>query len=68
MIKAPHTQRVGLTKREKEVLQHLTEGQSTKKIAEILMISENTVANHRKNIMKKMDIKTSAELTRFSTN
>ncbi|MEI3607478.1 response regulator transcription factor [Pseudogracilibacillus sp. SE30717A] len=45
-----------LTKRECQVLQLLSEGQSNRKIAEMLVISEKTVKNHVSNILQKMDV------------
>lgn len=45
-----------LTKRECQVLQLLSEGQSNRKIAESLVISEKTVKNHVSNILQKMKV------------
>lgn len=45
-----------LTKRECQVFQLLSEGQSNKKIAETLVISEKTVKNHVSNILQKMKV------------
>jgi DNA-binding NarL/FixJ family response regulator len=55
-----------LTLREREVLQLLAEGRTTKKIAERLNISVKTVESHRKNIMDKLDLYTVAELTKYA--
>lgn len=55
-----------LTKREKEVIGLLGIGQSTSEIAETLIISSQTVATHRKNINRKLEIKSFAELIRFA--
>ena len=55
-----------LTPREREVLQLLAEGESTKEIAEKLYISVKTVETHRRQIMEKLDIFTIAELTKFA--
>jgi len=46
-----------LTKREKEVLQLLTEGKSNKALAEVMGISEGTVKVHIKNILKKLGLR-----------
>lgn len=43
-----------LTCREKEVLQFISEGKCSRKIAELLFISIHTVNNHRKNIIQKI--------------
>ncbi len=55
-----------LTNREKEVLQLLAEGKTSKEIAADLFISVKTVENHRFQIMKKLDIHNVAELTKFA--
>ena len=55
-----------LTDREREVLQLLAEGNSTKEIAFKVNISVKTVETHRKKIMDKLDIHTIAELTKFA--
>ena len=55
-----------LTDREKEVLRLLTEGLSTKDIAEQLQISVRTVETHRSNIMSKANAHSLAELTKFA--
>jgi len=46
-----------LTKRECQVLQLLSEGQSNRKISETLVISEKTVKNHVSNNLQKMNVK-----------
>jgi len=55
-----------LTSREKEILKLLVSGNTTKQIANILFISTHTVNTHRKNIMRKLDIKTVSGLTIFA--
>jgi len=55
-----------LTNREREVLQLLAEGNSTKKIALKLHISVKTVETHRRQIMEKLDIDSVAELTKYA--
>lgn len=57
---------VRLGRREREVLQLLAEGQRTADIAKRLHISAGTVEVHRRNIMRKLDIHTVAELTRYA--
>lgn len=51
-----------LTPREQQILQCLTEGLSSKEIGERFDISANTVANQRASIMKKANVKNTAEL------
>jgi len=55
-----------LTSREREVLQLLAEGKSTKQIALKLHISGKTVETHRRQMMNKLDIHTVAELTKYA--
>lgn len=55
-----------LTIREREVLQLIAEGRSTKVIAETLHISVKTVETHRKKLLEKLDVKSIAELTKIA--
>lgn len=55
-----------LTVREREVLQLIAEGHKTREIAELLYISIKTVETHRSHIMNKLDIHSTAELTRYA--
>jgi DNA-binding NarL/FixJ family response regulator len=55
-----------LSNREREVLQLLAEGKSTKQIALHLHISVKTVETHRRQIMEKLDIHSVAELTKYA--
>lgn len=55
-----------LTDREQEVLTHLAEGESNDEIAKILVISPKTVARHRENIMRKLNLHSRAELVRYA--
>jgi two-component system response regulator NreC len=55
-----------LTGREKEILQLIAEGNSTKEIADLLYISTNTVSTHRKNLMEKLDLHNVAQLTQYA--
>ena len=54
------------TDREKEVVQLMAEGNSTKQIALKLHISGKTVETHRRQIMSKLDIHNVAELTKYA--
>lgn len=56
-----------LNNREREILQLITEGHTNKGIAAILCISPKTVDNHRTNLMRKLNIHSTAELVRWST-
>ncbi len=55
-----------LTHREKEILVVLSTGKISKEIAQLLSISTNTVEQHKKNIKKKLDLKTIGELVNFT--
>ena len=55
-----------LSPREREVLQLMAEGKSTKEIAFTFNLSVKTVEVHRQRIMDKLDIHTIAELTKYA--
>ena len=55
-----------LSGREREVLQLLAEGKSTKDAADILYVSVKTIESHRKQIMDKLDLHSIAELTKYA--
>lgn len=55
-----------LTHREREVLQLIAEGMTTKRIASSLNVSPKTVETHRRKIMKKLNIHSIAELTKVA--
>lgn len=55
-----------LSPREREILQMVSEGKSTKEIASMLHLTGKTVEGHRHRIMQKLDLHSIAELTRFA--
>jgi len=55
-----------LTDREREVLQLIAEGNSTRDIAELLHLSVKTAETHRARLMRKLDIHSTAELTQYA--
>lgn len=55
-----------LTNREREILQLIAEGYTSKEIAGMLFISIKTVENHRANIMSKLEIHDTAGLVRYA--
>jgi DNA-binding NarL/FixJ family response regulator len=55
-----------LTPREREVLQLIAEGRPPREIAEILRISVKTVETHRAHLMRKLDARSTADLTRYA--
>jgi two-component system response regulator NreC len=56
----------GLTERELEVLGHLADGASNSEIGETLQISPKTVARHRENIMRKLNLHSRTELVKYA--
>lgn len=55
-----------LTSRERQILQLLAEGKSTRETAQLLEISGKTVETHRAHIMDKLGLHSIAELTRYA--
>ncbi len=55
-----------LTSRERQVLKLVAEGKSSKEIGYLLCISVYTVNNHRANIIRKLDLKRTADLVRYA--
>jgi DNA-binding NarL/FixJ family response regulator len=55
-----------LTKRERQILEHLLEGLSNRQIAARLVISEQTVKNHVSHILAKLNIKSRYEVIRWA--
>ncbi len=55
-----------LSDREREVLQLVAEGKSSKEIAQILDLSVSTVESHRKHIMEKLNLHNTAAVVRFA--
>jgi DNA-binding NarL/FixJ family response regulator len=55
-----------LTSREREVVQRIAEGQTTKEIAAALGLGVKTVESHRINLMRKLDIHETATLVRYA--
>lgn len=55
-----------LTKREVEILTHLADGRTNREIGKILHISVRTVDTHRSNILKKLKVKTNAQLVKIA--
>jgi DNA-binding NarL/FixJ family response regulator len=55
-----------LTSREREVLQLIAEGNTTKKIALDLHVSTKTIEANRRQLMEKLDVHSIAELTKYA--
>ena len=55
-----------LSEREREVLQLVAEGRSSKEIAEVLSISPATVETHRTHVLQKLGLRNTAEVVRYA--
>lgn len=55
-----------LTPREREIVQLLAEGKSNKEAADVLGISVKTIETHRATIMRKLELKSFAEMVRYA--
>ncbi|MBS1850892.1 MAG: response regulator transcription factor [Acidobacteria bacterium] len=55
-----------LTTREREVVQLLAEGKTSKEVAVVLNLSVKTAETHRTNIMRKLDLHSVADLVRYA--
>ena len=62
----PATRRNVLTPRQREVLQLVAEGKAVKEIAQLLNISPKTVEFHKAQIREQLDLRTTAELTKYA--
>src|ERR1700758_2373934 len=62
----PELIRERLTSREREIVQLLAEGKSSKEVASSLCISVKTAETHRANIMRKLDLHSVSELVRYA--
>jgi len=65
-IESRHPELDLLTGRERDVLLGIARGRTNKEIAAELGISHRTVESHRESLMRKLQIRTVAELTRFA--
>ena len=65
-IFSSRTRAIGLTNREKQILNLISNGFSNAEIAEELFISHYTVETHRKNIIRKMGKKNIYQVLRYA--
>lgn len=56
----------GLTRREREIVQLIAEGRSSKEVADALGITVRTADTHRANLMRKLDLHSVSELVRYA--
>lgn len=66
MDEPEHSTMDELTEREQEVLGYLAEGLTNDQIAERLVISKHTVARHRENLMRKLNLHNRSELVKYA--
>ena len=57
---------VSLSSRELEIIQLITKGLTSKEMSEQLFLSHHTINTHRKNILKKLDVKGTPELINYA--
>jgi DNA-binding NarL/FixJ family response regulator len=55
-----------LTPREREIVQLVAEGRSSKEIADVLGISVKTAETHRTNILRKLNLRSASEMVRYA--
>ncbi len=55
-----------LSSREREIVQLLAEGHTSKEIATTLRVAVSTIETHRRQIMRKLDVRSVAELTKYA--
>ncbi len=60
-------QAVAITRREKEILQLISDGKTNNEIAAQLFISSSTVDTHRKNLIEKLKVNNTAQLVKKAT-
>jgi DNA-binding NarL/FixJ family response regulator len=58
--------KASLTSREHEIVQLIAEGKSTKEVAGLLFITDRTVEGHRREIMRKLNLESVADLVRYA--
>ncbi|MBA6155377.1 response regulator transcription factor [Tenacibaculum sp. S7007] len=60
------SEKVILSNREKEILQLIANGNTSKEISETLFIAKTTVDTHRKNMIRKLNLKGGNELMKYA--
>ncbi len=68
LIKEPDQLAKEMTSREERVVQLVAEGRTSKEIAAVLNISPRTVEFHKRNAMKKLNLRTTAQLIKHTLN
>lgn len=65
-VRTPESTHERLTTREREIIQRLAEGKSSKEVASSLCINTKTAETHRANIMRKLQLHTVTDLVRYA--
>ncbi|HKQ85481.1 MAG TPA: LuxR C-terminal-related transcriptional regulator, partial [Candidatus Acidoferrales bacterium] len=65
-MSAPMDLSARLTTREREIVQLVSEGKSTKEVASLLGISVKTAETHRANIIRKLQVHSVTDLVRYA--
>ncbi len=60
------TEKIVLSNREKEILELIANGKTSKEISEILFIAKTTVDTHRKNMIRKLQLTNGNELVKYA--
>jgi DNA-binding NarL/FixJ family response regulator len=66
LTKPENDQPTVLTSRETEILGHIARGNSTQQIADMLHLSAHTIHTHRKNIIRKLNIKSPTQFVIYA--
>ena len=59
---------IGLTQREKEIIRLIALERTNQEIADALFVSVDTVKSHRKNLMTKLDVRSTAGLVKYAVD
>jgi DNA-binding CsgD family transcriptional regulator len=62
---SPIDKAIQLTSKERQIVEYILEGKESREISEILTISINTVATHRKNILRKLGARNVGEMVKI---
>jgi DNA-binding NarL/FixJ family response regulator len=64
--KSKHAAKQLLSSREREILQRIADGETTKHIASRLGVSSKTIETYRRRVMEKLHLRSVAELTKYA--
>ena len=66
MPRPEEVEAVGLTRREREILQLVAEGNTNGQVAKVLWVTEQTVKFHLANIFRKLDVTNRTQASRWA--